>query len=77
MFKNRDRGLSNTLYWFFEVRNRAYMENYVIVLRVKLKINSEHFKQRFSVHSNREQTCLSEILLISETSARLYPQLFQ
>jgi len=24
MFRNRDRGLSNTLYWFFEVWNKAY-----------------------------------------------------
>ena len=24
MFRNRDRGLSNTLHWFFEVWNKAY-----------------------------------------------------
>ena len=24
MFRNRDSGLSNTLYWFFEVWNKTY-----------------------------------------------------
>jgi len=24
MFRNRDRGLNNTLYWFFKVWNKAY-----------------------------------------------------
>jgi len=37
MVRNRDRGLSNTLYWFFEVWNTAKMENYLIVLKVNLK----------------------------------------
>jgi len=27
MFRNHDRGLSNTLYWFFEVWNKAYRPN--------------------------------------------------
>ena len=27
MFRNRDSGLSNTLYWFLEVWNTAYMYN--------------------------------------------------
>ena len=57
MFINRDRGLSNTLYWFFEVRNRP-MENYHKVLKVKIK-KLKHFEQWFSVHTNGEPTCSS------------------
>ena len=34
----------------------------------KTKQNSKHFEQQFSVNTNEEQTCLSELLLVSETS---------
>ena len=74
MFRNRDKGLSNCLNWFFEVRNWAYMENYHNVLKVKLqKIpkTQERFpktQERFSVHTNGKQTCLFKLLLVSETS---------
>src|SRR6218665_1099257 len=70
MFRNRDRGLSNTLYWFFEVWNNAYNGALPHYSEGKSKKNCKHFEQRFSLHTNGEQTCLGlpELLLISETS---------
>ena len=56
MFRNRERGLSNTLYWFFEVWNSAYMENYNIVSEGKTKK-----LQRFS------RTAVSETSTTSST----------
>src|SRR6218665_3250961 len=65
MFKYHDRGLSNTVCWFFEIMNMTYIENYHNVLT---KNNTKHFEQRFFGSQNGEQTYLSEPLLVSETS---------
>ena len=68
MFRNRDRGLSNTLYWFVEVWNKAYNGELPHCSEGKSKKNCRHFEQRFSLYTNGEQTCLPELLLLSETS---------
>jgi len=64
MFRNRDRGLSNTFTGSSRSGIRPIMGNYRIVLKVNLKI-CKHFEQRFSLHRNGEQTCLPELLLVS------------
>src|SRR6218665_1558720 len=70
MFRNRDRGLSNTLYWFFEVWNSVYSGALPHYSEGKSKKYCKHFEQCFSLHTNGEQTCLGlpELLLVSETS---------
>src|SRR6218665_1454669 len=70
MFKNCDRGLSNALYWFFEVRNKEYnMENYHNVLKVKLKKSQTLRTAVFGPHK-RGTNIFILTFVVSETSTK-------
>jgi len=55
MFRNRDRRLSNTLYWFFEVWNKAYNGELLHCSEGKSKqiANTSNIAFRFTQTGNR------------------------
>ena len=58
MFRNRDRGLSNTLYWFFKVWNRAKWKIIALFWSYRCKQIANTLNVCSSLHTNEEQTCL-------------------
>jgi len=77
MFRNRDRGLSNTLYWFFKVWNRAKWKITTLFWSYSCKqiANTSNSGFPFIQMGNRHVHNVPELLLVSETSTML--RLFQ